>query len=252
MNPDLKTPSLHPSLLPRLSFTPISLPPPPERCRGTGNGGYGQFVTRCLCHSLSLRGKTPYTLPLLQREGSSQGRQFSTNFSNVSPSHGLQLFTNFTNFSNLGPSHGVQSFRNRLLQSGTSTGSPALPADLLRRGLLSPRVHRPWQEPASVWGSHRVTASFRRLPALAWYPFHELQVDICSTVDLHALQGDSLPHHGLHHELQGKALCSDISGSSSPPPPSTLTLVSAELFLSHCLTPLSTLLFHHSIFSPLS
>jgi len=27
-------------------------------------------------------------------------------------------------------------------------------------------------------------------------------------MDLHGLQGDSLPHHGLHHELQAKALCS--------------------------------------------
>jgi len=36
--------------------------------------------------------------------------------------------------------------------------------------------------------------------------FHGLQVDIWSTVDLHGLQGDNLPHHGLQHELQGKAL----------------------------------------------
>jgi len=36
---------------------------------------------------------------------------------------------------------------------------------------------------------------------------HGLQVDICSIVDLHGLEGDSLPHHGLHHRLQGN-LCS--------------------------------------------
>ena len=30
---------------------------------------------------------------------------------------------------------------------------------------------------------------------------HGLQVDICSIMDLHGLQGDSLPHHGLHHGL---------------------------------------------------
>ena len=63
---------------------------------------------------------------------------------------------------------------------------------------------------------HGVTASFRHPPALAWGPFHRLQVDICSTVDLHGLQGDSLPHHGLHHELQGKAPCSGVSSTSSP------------------------------------
>jgi len=44
---------------------------------------------------------------------------------------------------------------------------------------------------------------------------HGLRVDICSTVDLYGLQGDSLPHHGLHHELQGKTLCSRISSTSS-------------------------------------
>jgi len=33
------------------------------------------------------------------------------------------------------------------------TGSQALPASLLRRGLLSPRVHRSWQEPAPARGS---------------------------------------------------------------------------------------------------
>jgi len=65
-------------------------------------------------------------------------------------------------------------------------------------------------------GPHGVTASFRHPPALACGPFHGLQVDICSTVDLHGLQGDNLPHHGLHHKLQGKTLCSDILGTSSP------------------------------------
>jgi len=44
-----------------------------------------------------------------------------------------------------------------------------------------------------------------------------LPEQICSTVDLHGLQADSLPHHGLHHRLQGKNLCSgtwSISSSS--------------------------------------
>jgi len=46
--------------------------------------------------------------------------------------------------------------------------------------------------------------------------FHGLQVDICSTVDLHGLQGDSLPHHGLHHGLQGKTFYSGILRIFSP------------------------------------
>ena len=37
-------------------------------CRGTGNGCNGQFITCCLCCSFLLRGRTPHTLPLLQRE----------------------------------------------------------------------------------------------------------------------------------------------------------------------------------------
>jgi len=45
--------------------------------------------------------------------------------------------------------------------------------------------------------------------------FHGLQVEICSTVDLHGLQGHSLTHHGLHHGLQGK-LCSGAWTTSSP------------------------------------
>jgi len=55
------------------------------------------------------------------------------------------------------PQHGsfpqVQSFRNRLLQHGLPTGSQALPTNLLRYGVLSPEVHRSWQEPAPARGS---------------------------------------------------------------------------------------------------
>jgi len=116
----------------------------------------------------------------------------------------------------VGPFHRVQSFRNRLVQHGSPTGSQVLPVNLLQHGLLSPWVYRSWQEPAPVWSPHSVTDSFRHPPALAWGPFHGLQVDICSTVDLYGLQGDNRPHHGLHHELQGKSLCSSISSISSP------------------------------------
>jgi len=83
----------------------------------------------------------------------------------MSPSHRLQLFTNR---SSVGLFHGVQSFRNRLLQHGSSTGSQALPANLLCCGLLSPWVHGSWQEPAPARASYGVTASFRHISALAW------------------------------------------------------------------------------------
>jgi len=95
-------------------------------------------------------------------------------------------------------------------------GTQALPKNLLHHRLLSPWVHRSWQEPAPAWVLHGVTASFRHPPALAWGPFHGLQVDICSIMDIHGLQGDNLPHHGLHHELQGRALSSSVLCTSSP------------------------------------
>jgi len=65
------------------------------------------------------------------------------------------------------------------------TGSQALPANLLRHGLLSSRCHRSWQQPAPARVPHGVTASFRHPPAPAWGPFHRLQVEICSPVGLH-------------------------------------------------------------------
>jgi len=94
----------------------------------------------------------------------------------------------------------------------TSPASKPAPA-----WVLSPRVHRTWQRPAPARAPQGVTASFRHPPALAWGPFHGLQVEICSTMGLHGLQRDNLPHHGLHHELQGKALCSGVLTTSFPP-----------------------------------
>jgi len=121
----------------------------------------------------------------------------------------------------------VQSFRNRLLQRGSPTGSQAQPANLLRRGLLS--VHGS-AGPARSLLQHGLPMGFQPPSGI-----HLLQCGV-----LHGLQGDSLPHHGLHHGLQGKT--SAPAPGAPPPPSSALTLVSAELFLSHRLTPLSRLL----------
>jgi len=157
--------------------------------------------------------RTPYTLPMLQHEGSSHRRQSSTNFSNLSPSHGLQLFTNC-------PSVGPFPW-GAVLQAQTS---PAwvphgdrffLPANLFHCGLLS--LHGSIGPGRSLLQHGLPTGS--QLPLgidLLRHPCHGLQVDVCSTVDLHGLQGNSLPYHGLQHELQGKSLCSDISSTSSP------------------------------------
>ncbi|KAK4822389.1 hypothetical protein QYF61_014159 [Mycteria americana] len=107
--------------------------------------------------------------------GPSHGRQSSMNFSNMSPSHGLQFFMNC---SSVGPFHGVQSFRNRLEQSCQQTCSSVVsslhvstgPArSLLQRGLSK--------------GSQPPLGHIHLLQHGVLYG---LQVDICSTVDLHA------------------------------------------------------------------
>jgi len=77
-------------------------------------------------------------------------------------------------------------------------------------------------------------------------PVRGLQVDICSAVDLHGLQRDNLPHHDLLHRLHGNF----YSGALSPSP-SLLTLVSAELFLSYILTPVSAIVYTAVFFSHL-
>ena len=76
--------------------------------------------------------------------------------------------------------------------------------------LLSPWGHRSCQDPAPAWASHRITAPFRLCGVL-----HRLQLDLCSPMDLHRLEGHILPHHGLHHRLQGN-LCSGAWSVSCP------------------------------------
>ncbi|KAK4811130.1 hypothetical protein QYF61_019761 [Mycteria americana] len=80
-------------------------------------------------------------------------------------------------------------------------GSQVLPANLLQCVLLSPWVHRSCQEPALCG-----------LPTGSQPPSG---ASTCSSVGvLHRLQGDSLPHHGLHHKLQGNVSSSTWSTSS--------------------------------------
>lgn len=55
----------------------------------------------------------------------------------------------------------------------------------------------------------------------------DCSMEICSDV-VHRVQGDNLLHHGLLHGLQGK-FCTGTWSTSNPP--SSLTFVSARLFL---------------------
>ena len=141
--------------------------------------------------------------------GPSHGRQFSTNFSNVSPSHRLQLFMNFPGWvlpTGYNPSgtgcSGMGSPRGHsFLQASPCSGMGLLPratcGDLLHCG--PPCAAR--AQPASPWSA------------------------------LWAAREDSAPV------------------SQTPPlPPSSLTLMSAELFLSHHLAPLSWLPFYCRFF----
>jgi len=91
------------------------------------------------------------------------------NFSSMGPSHGLQFFTTC---SSIGLFHRVQSFRNRLLQYGFSTVTgPA-------RNLLQNQFCITSQPPLGIH--------------LLWHGvLHGLQVEVCSTLDLHGLQRDT-------------------------------------------------------------
>jgi len=151
------------------------------------------------------------------------------NFSNVGPSHRLQFFTNS---SRVGPFHRVQSFRNGLLHQGSSVESQVLPEHLLHHGLLSLWVQRSLQEPAPAQAPHGVTALFGHIHLLWHGVLHVLQGTACLTMVLiTGCRGMLAPEPG-----------------APPPLPSSLTWVSAELFLPHILSPLFWLLLHSSIY----
>jgi len=217
----------------------FSLPPPPEQRRGSA-GRQGVGVTVSPSHVVSAA------------PASSAG--------------GLLTLCPFSSMGSLP----WDTVIHELLQRESFPQATVL-HELLQRGSL-PQGAVLQEQAAPAWVCHGVTNPARK-PALAWAPlsmglqvlpgacsstgsppgipvlwrgiFHGLQVEICSTMGLRGLQGDSLPHHSLLHGLQGN-IC-PVPGAP-PPPPSSLTLVPAELFLSHFLTPLSG--FCHSIFPP--
>ena len=139
-----------------------------------GNGSCGEFITCCLCRCFLLRGRTPHTLPLLQCGAPPMGDN--------SP-----LFLQCESFPRAAVLH-------KLLQRGS------LPQGAVLQ-----------EQAAPAWVPHGVTSPARK-PVLAWAPLSTGPQDLpgaCSSMGL--LQawgpprtvGDSLPHHGLLHRLQG-------------------------------------------------
>lgn len=140
----------------------------------------------------------------------------------------------FTNCSSMDHHLGVQSFRNRILQHGSPTAPQFLTANLLLHGLLWPWVYKSCQNTAPVQAFCGFTASFGHPPALTLSP--SVAAD---NSQVHCRRpcaaGTQLLHHGLHHGLQ--RISPLMTGIPPPPPPPALTWVSAELFLSHILSP---------------
>ncbi|KAM9590844.1 uncharacterized protein ACIBXB_005893 [Morphnus guianensis] len=204
---------------------------PPPVAQGDRDGVYGQFITHYFLPLHPPQGEDSSHSSPAPAWGPSHGRQSSTNFSNVGPSHRLQFFTNC---SSMGPFHGVQSFRSTLLQHGSPTGSQVLPENLLH-GLLS-------TDPQVLPGACS-SAGFPRGHSLLWEP-------TCSGVGSSTgCRWISAPPR-TSMDCRGTACltmvfttgCRGISAlapGAPPPPPSSLTLVSAGLFLLHVLTPLS-------------
>lgn len=106
--------------------------------------------------------------------GPSRGRESSTNFSRVSPSHRLQFFTS------LGPS-----------PQGAVLQEQAAPA------WVPHRVTGPARQPAPVQASHQVRASFRHIHLLCHGVLQVLQGDLCCPVNFQGLQGHSCLTRGF-------------------------------------------------------
>jgi len=175
--------------------------------QGNREWGLSSVHHKCLCHSFLLRGRNPHSLPLLQRGVPPMGNSPP----GTSP---VWVLPTCCSSSQTAPLWVLStcpcSFRNKLLQVWDPHGVTSPARSLVQHGLSMV------SQPSS--GFH-----------LLWCGvLHGLQVDVCSTMDLHELQENNLPHHGLLHGLQGN-LCSSTWTTSFLA--SSLTLVSAQLFV---------------------
>ena len=188
------------------------LPPPSEQYREMGNGDSAQFITLHLCSSFL-----------------------------------LMLFP----CSSTG-SLPWQAVLHELLTSGSFPQAAVL-QELLKCscfpwGTVIQDKHAPAQDPhglqfpteSQLWHGISKDCSFLQ-DISTWHDVGSsigCSVDICSTVDLHVLQGHSLHHHCLLHGLQGN-LCSGTWSTSSL----SFTDLGVCRVVSHILTPLSGWIF---------
>jgi len=173
----------HPSLLPGLHFNPNFFYLFP----GRGTRGQGMGVVGGSSHVGLLL--LPSSLPLLHHvvppsaDSSPLTSPVWVLTTGCSPSG--------TGCSSVGPLRGHKFCQQTCSSVGSSLsmGPQVLPGGCSKCGLPI--------RSQSPLGIHLLQLGF----------FCGLQVDICCTMDLHGLQEDSLPHHGLLHRLQGN-LCS--------------------------------------------
>lgn len=164
-------------------------------------------VIHHLCCSLLLEGDSSHSSPA-SPWGPSCKRQSCMNFSSVS--------------------HSCREWWNQVHQEQTA------PACVPNKVTLCCSCQQTCSSPL-VQGPDRILLPMGSQPPsgihlLQCGVLHRLQEDLRSSMDFTGLQGHSLHHHGLHPRLQGVP-----STYSTSVPPSTLTWLSAELFISHTL-----------------
>ena len=86
-----------------------------------------------------------------------------------------------------------------------------------------------------MWALHGLQLPSEHIHQLQCGVFHGLQVDMCSTVDLHGLQGDHLHHHGCLSGAAGESLLWHLEHVV----PSFFTDLGVCRVVSPILTPLS-------------
>lgn len=143
------------------------------------------------------------------------------------PSHGKQSSMTFFKFTQTAP---VWVPSTECRPSGTGC-SPWIPTSKLAPVWTSLLFHRSCQEIAPSWAFHGITDSLQCIH-LRWQGvLHGLQKDLCSTLELHGLQGHTLPHCGPWAARESLLQCLLVP----PCPPSLLTWVSVGLFLPQVL-----------------